>query len=194
MEKEFKITVQGIGYIGIGPAIGWKNGKNTKVYQTWRDMIRRCYSEKTQATRQTYENCSVDEYWHSFQNFAKWYNENYVEGYQLDKDILIKGNKIYSSDKCLFVPKIINTLFTKSNKSRGDVPIGVTKQGNKFIAQCHINGKRIYFGSYTTPEEAFNISKINKEGEIKRIANLYRDTITEQCYQAMINYQVEITD
>ena len=60
---------------------------------------------------------------------GKWIENNYyeIEGETmcLDKDILCKGNKIYSRDTCVFVPQRINSLFTKCDNARGDNPIGV---------------------------------------------------------------------
>ena len=118
----------------------------------------------------------------------------------LDKDILMKGNKIYSPDTCVFVPKNINTLFTKSNKSRGKYPIGVyfNKDRNKFQVNCNTfyNGKtqQKYLGLYNTIEDAFNAYKQSKEANIKQVADYYKENIPDNLYEAMYNYKVEITD
>lgn len=100
----------------------YKVSDNTIVnlnYSTWLSMLKRCYNIEFQFKHSSYIGCSVHEDWHNFQNFAKWYDENYYsignERIALDKDILVKGNKIYSPETCIFVPHNINNLFTKGN-------------------------------------------------------------------------------
>jgi hypothetical protein len=154
--------------------------------------------------RPTYKGCTVDESWHNFQNFAAWYDKNFYEidgeRMELEKDILIKGNKVYSPETCVFAPHSINSLFVKGNSIRGEFPIGVYRhtQTNKYIAQCKIslNGvkKTINLGIYETPERAFIAYKSYKENLIKQKAENYKDKIPSKLYEAMINYKVEITD
>ena len=192
-------TVYGVGYIGEGD---YNNKNNPKVDKIWQSMIERGYSKKYKNKHPTYEDVEVCKEWHNFQSFAKWYYEFYYEiedeRMELDKDILDKGNKIYCPEKCVFVPKRINNLFTKSNKNRGELPIGIVKKGDKFNAQCTINnnGKRFNknLGLFDTPEEAFNSYKQFKELYIKNIADLYKNEIPQKLYDAMYNYKVEITD
>lgn len=169
----------------------------TESYKCWRRMIRRCYSPKFRAKHQSYLDCIVCEEWLMFSNFEKWFDKNYVKGYHLDKDILVKGNKIYSPDTCCFVPRIINNLFIKANKTRGDTPIGVSWHNNNFYASCRIYGtNRTHLGVYPTPEEAFNAYKEAKESYIKAVAQEYYDRgeITRRVYDALMKYEVEITD
>lgn len=165
-------------------------------------MIQRCYSKKFQAKHPAYIGCSVCDEWKNYQNFAEWCISNYYEiqneKMQLDKDILIKGNKIYSPDTCVFVPQRINKLFIKSNKSRGEHPIGVSydKNRNKFTSQCskqYLNNIG-YLGSFETELEAFNVYKEFKENYIKQVADEYKDKIPKKLYYAMYNWKVEITD
>ena len=169
-------------------------------------MLRRCYDSKFHKNQPTYVNCFVCKEWLNFQNFADWYYENYyeIEGEVmcLDKDILIKGNKIYSPDTCMFVPKLINGLFTKHTKTRGDYPIGVSynKRDKKFISQCCVYNRKERktksknLGSYNTPEEAFKVYKEYKEKYIKEVADYYKDKIPKKLYDAMYKYEIEITD
>lgn len=193
-----------IGYLGEGDYKSKENGKNTKIYDVWHDMLRRCYSEKEHKRHPTYIGCKVSEEWHNFQNFGKWYYENYyeVEGEKmcLDKDILIKGNKIYSPENCIFVPERINTLFTKCDKSRGDSVIGTTPKNGKYQVQCQIfnpetgKSKHKHLGYYDTQEKAFQVYKYYKEKNIKDVANYYKEHIPEKLYKALYDYEVEITD
>lgn len=192
----FDKTIHNIGFLGDGKYSTCENGKATKVNRTWREMIRRCYSEIEQKKRPRYKGCTVCKEWHNFQNFAEWYEENYyeVDGdfMCIDKDILVKGNKIYSPDTCVFVPNRINVLFIKSNKVRGKYPIGTCyiKRNEKFSAVCD----KKHLGYYSTPEQAFNSYKEFKEDLIKQVADEYKDKVPDKLYQAMYNYIVEITD
>jgi hypothetical protein len=201
VKNSYNKTIFGIGFLGVGEYKMKENRLTTPQYSCWYDMLSRCYSKKCQEINSSYQECTVADEWHNLQNFAKWYDENYYEikgeRIHLDKDILIKGNKIYSHETCLFVPQRINNLIVKSDSTRGEYPIGVhfEKQTNKYKAQCRDNkGKTKNLGRYETLEEAFNIYKIFKEKVIKQVAEEYKDKIPEKLYDALLNYQVEITD
>lgn len=187
----------GIGYIGIGPHSTSISNRITSCYRCWSGILCRCYDERTRLKYPTYIDTIVCEEWHNFQNFAEWYKDNYIEGYQLDKDILIKGNKIYSPETCCFVPSVINTLFTNRRKLRGELPLGVTKlksNKSKFEASLRKESKLISLGTFNSPEEAFIAYKVEKESHIKKVADQWKGRIAEKVYQAMYNYKVEITD
>ena len=103
VKNPYHKSVYGVGYIGIGKYVAHVKRKPTKSYDTWIGMLRRCYSEKSFIRRPTYKDVTVCEEWHNFQTFVKWYEENYIEGFHLDKDLLSKGNKIYSPETCCFI-------------------------------------------------------------------------------------------
>jgi len=103
-------TVYGVGFFGDGEHKAIIKGKMSKPYSTWMNMISRCYTAKYQVKQPTYIGCSVAVEWHDFQNFAEWFEINYVEGYHLDKDCKIEGNKIYSPENCLFVSRKENNI------------------------------------------------------------------------------------
>lgn len=190
----------GVGYLGVGYYKPTINGKTTIAYNAWRNMIHRCYDKEYQNIKTTYKECILCEEWLNFQNFAKWCDKNYYmidnEIMNLDKDILCKGNKIYSPETCIFVPQRINKLFIKSNKRRGELPIGVchTNPKNKFKSYCSTQNKFIYLGNYITPELAFDAYKKCKENVIKEVADEYKNKIPKILYDAMYKYEVEITD
>jgi hypothetical protein len=123
-------SVYDIGFRGVGK---YTRTTHPKIYQTWNSMLERGYDNDYQKRHPTYKNITVYEEWHNFQNFAKWWEENYnsetMQGWNLDKDILVKDNKIYSPETCCFVPQEINLLLTKNNINRGKYPIGVHKVG-----------------------------------------------------------------
>lgn len=188
-------SVCNTGYVEIGE---YNRKKNFKIYHTWQSMLERCYSKKRQEKFPTYGEVTVCAEWHNFQVFAQWFENNYnsetMEDWHLDKDILIKSNKIYSPENCVFIPPQINTLLIKCDSVRGGLPIGVSKFKEKFKAQISTNGKIAHIGYFTTSQEAFQAYKTAKENQIKCVANEWKDKITEKTYQALINYQVEITD
>ena len=200
----YERKVYGVGYLGEGKYKTRENGKATRVYSTWNSMLQRCYNEKCQEKNPTYKNCSVTEEWYNFQNFAEWYYNNYyeIEGERmcLDKDILVKHNKIYSPDTCIFVPQTINVLFTKSDETRGDSVIGTTLDYGKYIVQCSMinpktgKSKCEYLGTYDTETEAFQVYKYYKEKNIKQVADYYGNKIPQKLYDGMYKYEVEITD
>lgn len=127
-------------------------------YRCWESMLGRCYSENYQNKKPTYKGCSVCQVWLIFSNFKSWMERQDWEGKQLDKDILINGNKIYSPQNCIFVCGAINTFTTESNASRGDSPLGVSynKCNGKFRARCRnpFTNKSDHLGYFDCPEKA----------------------------------------
>lgn len=187
------------------------NGKHTKEYKMWHEMIGRSYDLKIKEKNPTYKNVTCCAKWLLYENFYEWIHsqdnfDKWLDGERwcLDKDILSKGNKIYNPNTCCLVSNNINVLFTKSDSSRGEYPIGVYfhKGLNKFCAQISRRDKtknknqQDCLGYYNTPEEAFEVYKKAKESYIKQVAQeeYSKGNITKQCYEAMMNYQVEITD
>ena len=193
-----------VGYLGEGEYKMSENGKFKKEYKIWYHMLQRCYDPKFHEKEPTYKGCMIEDYLLNFQNMGKWISENYYEvpgeTMCLDKDILKKGNKIYSRETCIFVPQRINTLFTKCNNSRGKSPIGVTpRPAGNYQAYCGDGyGKLIPLGTYSTKEEAFGVYKEYKERVIKEVIDSYEGVIPEPFYsrlkKAMYNYKVEIDD
>ena len=183
--------IVGIGYIGIGK---YNTVTNRKFYMLWYNMLLRCYDEKTQLNKPTYINCSVVPEWLNFQIFAEWCEQNYIDGFVLDKDILFKGNKIYGPDTCCFVPQEINKLFTKTNKLRGNLPIGISLKRKRYSVQVNRYGKHHYYGCFDTPEQAFHIYKYEKTRYIREVAKKWKDKISQKVFDSLINYKIEITD
>lgn len=181
------------------------NNEETEEYQSWKGMIYRCFDKKTKERQPTYESVTCCREWLLFENFYEWLHsqENFSNLYNkskwnVDKDILIKGNKIYSPETCCLVPMNVNSLFIKKDNYRGDLPIGVKRSHKSFVSRCSnpITGQREYLGSYSTPYYAFLAYKKYKEDLIKQVAEIEhgKGNITKRCYDAMMNYEVEITD
>ncbi|URC15365.1 DNA binding protein [Paraglaciecola Antarctic GD virus 1] len=127
-------TVCGVGCFGVGKYGSRVDGKKTNGYIVWTQMLNRCYSELYQAKRPTYKGCYVCEEWLNFQNFSKWFDSNYIAIHDLDKDILMDGNKVYSPETCSFVTPYDNSLKAQaycmytSIVFKGDEVVTVTNQ------------------------------------------------------------------
>lgn len=188
-------SVAGVGYMGVGIYSSRKDGKTTKAYTTWTRMLDRCYNPKRQIHAPTYIGCTVDTRWHNFQTFAEWfYNQYRGERYDIDKDIINKGNKIYSPESVVFVPHDINSMMTTSTTARGALPVGVTRHQDGYRSAIKINNRMQHIGCHRTPEEAFYAYKEFKENYIKERANFYHDVIDPRAYDALMAYTVDITD
>ena len=203
VKSHFTPSVYGVGIIGLESTTD-ENGKILDSYKCWCSMLSRCYSAKVQEKHPTYKGCRVCNKWLYYPNFKKWYDNNYYKienkTSQLDKDILVKGNKIYSPETCVFVPNFINTLFTKCQNSRGAFPVGVHyyKASKKYMARLSVfkDGKktRKHLGCFNTANEAFEVYKQAKENYIKEVADEYKDKIPSKLYEAMYAYEVNIDD
>lgn len=182
--------------VGINDVL---DGQRECAYKVWSNMLRRCYDEKWRHRYPAYADCTVCEEWHTYSNFREWFNSHYCDGYVIDKDILKHGNKVYSPQTCLLVPWEINALIISKRASRGRYPIGVHKEGKKFVAAVskRIKSKHTAaIGRYDTPEEAFIAYKQEKEAYLKEIADEYykQGKIAKEAYIALLKYEVRITD
>ena len=192
-------SVYGVGVIG-DKYPSKVNGVQTKEYKLWTSMLVRCYSNSFKKKKPTYEGCEVSNNFKSFEYFYEWCNKQVgfgAKGFELDKDLLIKGNKVYSEDSCVFIPTEINSLLVKRENMRGKNLIGVYWCNTKkaFVAQVSRNkGMQEHLGLFKTEIEAFNAYKKAKEAFIKEQADKWKDKIDDRAYNALMTYQVEITD
>lgn len=184
--------VQGVGINDV------PGSRKTKEYKLWANMLNRSYNEKLHQRKPTYLNCETSSEFLVLSDFCDWC-QNQIgfnqPNFELDKDLLAKGNREYHPDKCVFIPKEINSFLRTSSKSRGDLPIGVCKvKSGGFRAQLKNGAGNKYLGTFSTPELAFQAYKVAKEQAIKNMANKWKDQIDPRAYDALMNYQVEITD
>lgn len=146
-------------------------------YSRWHGMLKRCYDKSYIKDNPTYTECNVCDEWLIFSSFKKWMIKQDWVGKELDKDILIAGNKTYSPNTCMFVSCHVNSLLLACKRSRGKYPLGVCydKARNKFMVMCKIKGRHKFLGRYNSPEEAETIYNIAKSKEIVRVANTQTD-------------------
>ena len=203
VKDPYSPSVYGVGIIGAKYP-SRVNGVLTKEYDLWQNMLRRCYSDTLKKKYPTYDGCKVSDNFKSYEYFYEWCNkqigfnnEGNGNPFHLDKDLLIKGNKVYSESTCVFLPVEINSLLTKSTASRGKHLIGVSwnKKDNAFVARVAKNkGKQEYLGSFKTEIEAFNAYKTAKELYIKEVADKFKSQIDLIAYNALMSYEVMIDD
>ena len=198
VKDPYSPSVYGVGTVGT-KYLTTVNGVQTKEYKLWQSMLVRCYSDNFKSKHPTYEGCEASENFKSFEYFYEWCHKQVGfgnEGYQLDKDLLVKGNKVYSEDSCVFIPTEINLVLTKNTASRGEHLIGVcwSKTNKAFVAQVNRDKGLEYLGYFKTELEAFRAYKQAKETFIKEQANKFKSQIDERAYEALMNYKVEITD
>ena len=196
-------SVFGVGVLGTKYP-SRVNGVLTKDYVLWNNMLERCYSDTYKNKRPTYKDCEVSENFKYYECFYEWChnqigfdNDGNGNPFQLDKDLLVKGNKVYSENVCVFLPQEINSLLTKREASRGEYLIGVywDKTANAFKAQVSKNkGKQEHLGYFKTELEAFNAYKQAKEAFIKEQAEKWKDNIDARAYEALMSYEVNIDD
>lgn len=182
-------TVYGTGYLGEG---GYDvrdcGGKLLPEYQAWSGMLGRCYSEAKLKVDPSYKGCSVHPNWHNFQVFAEWYTnqENYGKGYDLDKDILVQGNKVYSSKTCCLVPKEVNS----GVKFRTGFGISERPNGD-FQVRVNVFGKRVSLGNFKDRELAKKAYLTHKVGYSKMIAEKYKSELSLEVYLALTNINIK---
>lgn len=159
------------------------------AYRIWKSMLERCYSDKYHQKEPAYIGCSVCDDWIRFSNFKRWFDKNYVDGYQLDKDILVKGNKVYSPDTCCFVPREINAILQLS-KYRLNSGITFNKKGD-YAVHVNMYNKKVFLGTFDTIEKARDAYVSAKRDYLYELADKYYSLkmIPEKIYNAIINYE-----
>ena len=192
-------SVHGVGVLGAKYQ-SRVNGVLTKEYALWYNMLERCYNDTYKKKNPTYEYCKVSENFKSYEYFYEWCHSQIGfsnESWHLDKDLLVKGNKVYSENTCVFLPSEINLALIKCDKIRGEHLIGVHyhKRDKAFMAQvCKNKRGSDYLGSFKTEIEAFNAYKEAKESFVKEQANKWKGQIDDRAYEALMNYTVDIDD
>ena len=199
VKDPYSPSVCGVGILGTKyPST--IDGVKTKEYDLWHSMLRRCYSDKSKKKYPTYKGCEVSDNFKSYEYFYEWCHSQIGFGnkdWHLDKDLLIKGNKVYSEDSCVFIPTEINSLLVKRENMRGKYLIGVcwSKTANAFVSRVSRNkGMQEHLGVFNTELEAFRAYKQAKESFVKEQAEKYKSQIDPRAYEALMSYKVEITD
>jgi hypothetical protein len=174
------------------------DGKKIASYEIWTCMIKRCYSPKVKQRQPTYTDCLVCDEWLCFSTFKQWFDENYMNGLHLDKDIITQGNNIYSAINCRFVPQYINSLLTDSGNARGDLPMGVSAQkpnitngriNATYFARCRNGEGKQLTKTFKTVEEASAWYSVTKTRVVREVAKKALDAgdIKQDVFDALVS-------
>ena len=197
VKNPYKPLIHGVGWFGQGKY----TTKNFKFgYEIWKGLLARVYSDELP----TYKDVTVCDEWLDFQNFAGWCETQEFFGakdkrgksYDLDKDLLVKGNKVYSPDTCCFIPHEVNQIFRSTLSFRGDNAVGVIYRPKirKFVARLSKWGKLFHLGQRETEEEAFLLYKKEKEAYLQQVSEKWKGLVDDKVCQALMCYKVEIDD
>ena len=191
----------GVGFFGVGDYSAKINAEIHPYYDAWRGALRRSYDEKWHVKCPNYIGCQVDSRWHNYQHFCKWVETQvFFKGYKLDKDLLVKDNKIYGPDTCVFLPNELNCIIASHHTKREGVPNGVymirnPKFRNKpWVANMSRRGEEgtpdfKCIGYFATPEEASIAYVSEKERYVRERANFWRDRISLKAYEALLKWK-----
>lgn len=185
-----KRTVQGVGYNSGGKHKVSVNCLRTKTYMTWYDMIKRCYNKKLQEKVPAYKGCTVAEEWQDFQVFAEWYeNQPFSgKGYELDKDLLIKDNKLYSEKTVCLLPQEINKLLLIGNrKVNGLAGAYLLKPSGMWASSLCMYGKSTHLGCFDTEIEAHKAYAKRKREYVIEVAMQWKDKIEIMAFKSLLN-------
>ncbi len=194
MTKNLKPTIQGFGIKDVDYVVAKyeDNGKQKRrrvwicsYYCKWKDMIVRCSNKRYLEKYPSYKGCSVYEDWRYLSKFIEWVDNQPNKDWttcHLDKDFLVKGNKVYSPETCVFISSKVNTFITDRGGDRGECMIGVLRQPNlkinPYISRCSnpFTNKREHLGCYPTEIEAHLAWQSRKHELALQLAEIQVDT------------------
>lgn len=188
-----KKLVQGVGVNDLTSDISIHYSDGTMYvepfYDAWCSMLKRCYSEAYKRRFPTYDGCSVSEEWLILSKFKEWHDINYVDGWHLDKDLLVEGNKVYGLEFCRYVPRDLNAILNSRAAARGKYPQGVCfhKATGKLIAEIKVNGKSKHLGLFTNEVEAREVYLKAKARYVISKAESYRGVVCDEILDSLIN-------
>lgn len=151
-------SIEGIGYIGQDDI------KGDAAYHCWKHMLVRCYNSKYHSTRETYRDCEVETSWLNLTTFRKWFELNHIEGYHLDKDLLVQGNRLYAEHTCTFIPQEVNSAIVEKSKIIDGCEGGVSKR--------RVKGKTDYNGLYNV---SFGGKYLGRTRDLDEANGLYKE-------------------
>lgn len=172
-----------------------EGGKQTMCpyYKRWKNMIKRCYNLSSLKARPRYKGCSVCTEWLLFSNFRSWMEKQDWMEKQLDKDILVPDNKVYSPDTCIFVSTQLNNLLGDHAKGRGKYPQGVAWHAprGKYKSHCSVDGRNKHIGYFTNIIDAEIAYCDFKSAYIMSMSGK-DESSTQPILQAALNQQADI--
>ena len=168
-----------------------------KPYVTWKEMLRRCFDEKKKLELPSYKDATCCNDWITLSKFLEWlWEQPFIDtSWQLDKDLLSKKNKLYSSETCVLIPPEVNMFLTKREAGR-NLLIGARfrESSGRYLSSFTKDSRPVHLGCFATELEAHLAYKQAKEDYAKVLANKYEYVLDSRAYRALMDYEVEITD
>lgn len=159
-------------------------------YQTWTNLLSRTHLESFWIKQPAYRGCTMSPEWLTLSIFKEWYDENFVEGWQLDKDLLIRGNMHYSPETCRYVPKALNTF---DNQSKSGTTGTAERKGfnlkKPWQAFINIEGskKKKMLGYHETQAEAYHAHFVAKTEQAHILVDRYRGQVSDDVLDSILN-------
>lgn len=172
-----------------------KEDVHTRAYYDWYNMLNKCHGPRSEC--RTYDGCIICPEWYDYQNYKAWHEENFYtvdgEPMVIDKDILdpYKRPKAYGSDTCLCLPQRINLAAMQGRNGR---KAGTVRVRDCYAARVYFGKKLRIIGIYSTPEEAFEAYKAEKEKHVRSFAKIYKDVLPEHVIQAILVWEYVVDD
>lgn len=186
------------------------DNRKTKACQLWENIRNRCeylpFKDEVRFGKYAESDSCLE--WKDFQNFAEWFEQiklsgYYREGWQLDKDLLYKNNKVYSPETCVFLPEEVNKALNVRSRGRGELPLGMSYVSSNTKAKTHISVEfTCKYKEFTVRvklpceevEKGFLIYKKAREDYIDFLAEKYKEDLDPRAYEALKSYEVNIND
>lgn len=153
-----------------------------RYYIRWLNMLTRCFSENYHSMKPTYTDCYVCEEWKYFSNFKKWVDSQPNRDWmncELDKDLLVDGNKVYSPDTCVFISRQVN-IFNSGRTGvylRGVSYVPYRNKINPYYAKCNnpFTHKQKHLGYFDNELDAHKAWQAKKHEYACQLADLQDD-------------------
>lgn len=181
-----------VGFLGVGTYAMTINGKPTCAHKAWSGVIERCYSTRLRHSRPCYSDVTISGDWHNFQNFAKWfYSQRGAElGWEIDKDLLVTGNKHYSPETCILLPRRLNTaiIHVGSNENVLGYSYHPVSKLYSTMVSTPAGGRNIYF---KTKDECVKYYYKSKSEQLSSLANEWREELDPKAFDSFIRLSGE---
>ena len=150
-DADYKPTIQVYMGKGLSPKTVW----TCPFHKTWKNMLYRVYVQGLKPTS-CYYGCSVADEWFTFSKFKAWMETQDWEGKQLDKDLMVWGNKVYSPETCIFVSQDLNNNLKYTTMPR-KYPRGISKRCQRYAASISISNKMEWLGTFDSVQQAYEV-------------------------------------
>jgi hypothetical protein len=178
----------------------YKSKENKKIlpaYQMWRDMCRRCFDDEVRATQPYYETVTIDKSWTDFQNFAPWYYSNFVEEWELDKDLFSGEAKRYAPETCCFLPRRLNGWLERIRSIKSGETLGYSYHSRDLVYNVRLrdsSDKLIHLGYFKSEKEARFAYVCGKVAQLESLLENYREDLPPRTFNKLTELKNELAE